>query len=445
MLIYEKNIQIPIPNKNQEIFSYLASEVKKNLESDELIVRFIINETKDNTYSCELGIIKGCDPKLSCHLSSIFNFQKRKLGPSTEFNAVLMIPTGIGAHVGGHAGDAGPAAKLLAHLCDQLVTHPNAVNASDINELPSNGLYVEGSTLCRLLMGTVGLRKVISNRILFMIEDKEEQVCTHAGINAANAARATYGIDNPLILEMPPLSTKILKTPCGRASGTILNLETFIQALHQHKDLYDVVGISTTIQIPQELEDEYFASEGEIINPWGGIEALFTHVISLLMDVPSAHSPMLESIENVTLQLKADTKPVDPRLAAEWISLTYSQCLLKGLRNSPQIITDPDDLKREGVMTVDDISCLIMPDRCLGLPTLAALNQGIKVIAVRDESNILKNDLTKLPWAPGQFYYVNNYLEAAGVVAALKAGISTDSLLRPIKKTTVKKIKKQEA
>ncbi|MCZ6820872.1 MAG: DUF3326 domain-containing protein, partial [Calditrichaeota bacterium] len=41
---------------------------------------------------------------------------------------------------------------LLASCCDQLITHPNVVNASDINELPANAHYVEGSVLCRLLM-----------------------------------------------------------------------------------------------------------------------------------------------------------------------------------------------------------------------------------------------------------------------------------------------------
>jgi len=54
----------------------------------------------------------------------------------------------------------------LASACDTLVTHPNVVNASDINELPENALYVEGSVICRFLMGTVGLQKVRANRVL---------------------------------------------------------------------------------------------------------------------------------------------------------------------------------------------------------------------------------------------------------------------------------------
>ena len=51
---------------------------------------------------------------------------------------VLIIPTGIGAEIGGHAGDGNPVAKLIASCCDKLITHPNVVNAADINEMPSN-------------------------------------------------------------------------------------------------------------------------------------------------------------------------------------------------------------------------------------------------------------------------------------------------------------------
>src|SRR5581483_10922543 len=85
-----------------------------------------------------------------------------------------------------------------------------------------------------------------------------------------------------------------------------------------------------------------------------------------------------------------------------------------------------------GVLTADDISCLVIPDGCLGLPVLAALEQGIPVVAVRDNSNLMRNDLAALPWAPGQFCAVDSYLEAVGVLCALKAGLALDSVRRPI-------------
>ncbi len=53
-------------------------------------------------------------------------------------NVVLIIPTGIGCEIGGHAGDANPVAKLIGACCDNLILHPNVVNASDVNEMPEN-------------------------------------------------------------------------------------------------------------------------------------------------------------------------------------------------------------------------------------------------------------------------------------------------------------------
>jgi len=128
---------------------------------------------------------------------------------------------------------------------------------------------------------------------------------------------------------------------------------------------------------------------------------------------------------------------VDPRMAAEAVSLTFLQCTLKGLQRSPRIITDANAMNRAGVFTAADISCLVIPDGCLGLPTLAALEQGIPVIAVQENRNLMKNDLSTLPWAPGQLHQVGNYWEAVGVIAAMRAGIDPASVRRPLAETIV--------
>ena len=64
-------------------------------------------------------------------------------------NGIFIIPTGIGCSIGGHAGDATCAVNLIASICNDLIVNPNAVNASDINEMANNCLYVEGSILDR--------------------------------------------------------------------------------------------------------------------------------------------------------------------------------------------------------------------------------------------------------------------------------------------------------
>ncbi len=89
-------------------------------------------------------------------------------------------------------------------------------------------------------------------------------------------------------------------------------------------------------------------------------------------------------------------------------------------------------MMHSGVLTAADISCMVIPDGCLGLPTIAALEQGIPVIAVRENKNLMQNDLEALPWAPGQLHIVENYWEAVGVMTALRAGITPGSVRRPL-------------
>ena len=155
----------------------------------------------------------------------------------------------------------------------------------------------------------------------------------------------------------------------------------------------------------------------------------------MLFDVPTAHSPMLENHKVANLDLGL----VEPRLAAEAVSLTFVQCMLKGLHRSPRIVTEESAFHEANVFSAADISCLVLPDNCIGLPTLAALEQGIPVIAVRENANLMRNDLKTLPWAPNQFHAVDNYWEAVGVMTALKAGITPSSLRRPLAATHVEK------
>ena len=68
----------------------------------------------------------------------------------------------------------------------------------------------------------------------------------------------------------------------------------------------------------------------------------------------------------------------------------------------------------------------------MGLPVLAALEQGIPVISVKENRNLMRNELAALPWADGQLLPVDNYWEAAGVLSALRAGIDPAAVRRPI-------------
>ena len=47
----------------------------------------------------------------------------------------------------------------------------------------------------------------------------------------------------------------------------------------------------------------------------------------------------------------------------------------------------------------------------------------------------MQNNLKDLPFSSGKLFIVDNYLEAAGVINAIKAGVSTDAVRRPFNNT----------
>jgi len=205
MQILEERFRVPTVSEHLGLLKYFSQFLDASLAPGVHPVRFVISATDEDNYHCEVGVLTGCSSAvLKSNDSSIFSIRRRSLRHETEFNAVLLIPTGIGAEIGGHAGDATPVARLLASLCDNLILHPNVVNASDINEMPVNSLYVEGSVISRLLMGTVGIKKVRSNRILLVVDAHEIEEFVSGAINSGNAARATCGWNVVKIVKLNP-------------------------------------------------------------------------------------------------------------------------------------------------------------------------------------------------------------------------------------------------
>ena len=434
MRLSEKEIRLPAAPGHRNLLAHCVAEVRKLLRPGERLTRFVVTKTDAQGYQCDVGLLDGAGDRPTPAADGVFAFARRPMNGTGNFTVALVVPTGVGCEIGGHAGDAQPVAALLAGACDTLVTHPNVVNASDIMELPANGLYLEGSVLTRLFMGTIGLQRVQANRVLVLIDEHRDAYFTTASINAVSAARGSFGLECPAVVRVsPPIQMKAEYVGSGRAAGRIEGLERLEDALEGYRGAYDAVAIASVVDVPSHYHLDYFKSEGKMINPWGGVEAMLTHWLSLAYDVPSAHSPMLETREVMNI----DPGIVDTRIAAEAISFTFMQCILKGLQRSPRIITDRSLMQRSDVLTASDLSALVIPDGCLGLPVLAALEQGIPVIAVKENRNVMQNDLAALPWAPGQFRRVENYWEACGVLIAMRQGVAPESVRRPLPKTTV--------
>ena len=413
-----------------ELIAALGAAADRHAGDGKQAVRFVVTGCSEHKFDCEIGVFESPSAKGAPRL---FNFRQRKGSDDRDFNAVFLVPTGIGAEIGGHSGDAGPVGKLLAAACDTLITHPNVGNAADINELSPNSLYVEGSVIADLLMGNVELRPVRSNRVVLLMERHADPWFMDATVNMASAARAAAGIDvcEVVVLEKN-FAMRSVYASSGRAAGVVEGLESVFNALDRRAGQFDAVAVASLIKVPPHYHKDYFAdAEDRMVNPWGGVEAMLTHTLSRHYRVPTAHAPMMTSREVQTL----DFGPVDPRKAAEPVSCTYLFSVLKGLHRSPAISAAGENPGAAGRIGAENIHCLVIPDGCIGLPTLAALAQTIPVIAVRGNRNCMKNDLAALPGAQGGVWFVENYLEAVGVMTALRQGISLESVRRPIAAT----------
>lgn len=98
-------------------------------------LRFSLVEADEHAVVIESTVVR-FDPveKYASALNTIELLEpRRKTLSCSPFGVVHIVPTGIRCEFGGFAGDATPVTNLLASTADFLVTHPNAVNASDLN------------------------------------------------------------------------------------------------------------------------------------------------------------------------------------------------------------------------------------------------------------------------------------------------------------------------
>ena len=121
MLVSEYEIEVPAVDDHQGLLQHLSRTVPKLVSADFCPVRFVINATCADKYVCDVGGLSDLDPRRVRKTGSIFDFRKRSAPSAKDFNVVLLIPTGVGAELGGHAGDATPVARMLGTICDNVV------------------------------------------------------------------------------------------------------------------------------------------------------------------------------------------------------------------------------------------------------------------------------------------------------------------------------------
>lgn len=336
-----------------------------------------------------------------------------------------IIPTGIGCEIGGYAGDAAPATALLASCTDYLITNPNAVNASDFIFMPDNVLYTEGFIIDQFSRGQVNLYKPYANK-LGLIINKPDKSQLDMVFNIMNTVRAVHGVHiEDYVITEESIGGRCERNPSGSYVGNIDQPGVLFKACDQllEKGVNAIAVTSNIKDLP--LDDYAVHFEGKHPNPIGGAEAVISHLICKEYEIPAAHAPLL-NVKDLNLK----SQVVDARGAGEFSSPSGLASVLIGLSQAPQMKkTQCYGIK--DIVNINHLLAVVAPAGALGgVPMIYAQSNGIPIIAVQENRTILEITQTQLNLK--NVIQVNNYPEAAGILQALKKGISIPSLYRPL-------------
>jgi Protein of unknown function (DUF3326) len=336
------------------------------------------------------------------------------------YTVILIVPTGIGAAIGGYAGDALPVARVLSQVCDRLITHPNVLNGAQLYWSQPNIFYVEGYGLDRFAAGKWGLRPVHRNRVGLILDRGIEPELRLRHRQAAEATRATLGLQlTDYIVTDVPLEVEIRTSQTGASWGSLGNPGSLLRAAERLITQANAEAIAIVARFPDETGEalENYR-HGCGVDPIAGAEAVISHLVVRQFRIPAAHAPALSP-------LPADPD-ISPRAAAEELGYTFLPCVLVGLSRSPQFITKRSNSSTLEDIWVDQVDAAIVPETACGGSAILSLSPTrTQIITVRDN----RTQMQATPKALGiSAVSVNSYLEAVGVLAAHRAGIDPDAL-----------------
>ena len=250
----------------------------------------------------------------------------------------ISIPTGIGADIGGYAGDFGYIAREFSKHFYTIV-NPNAVNGGILSAINYEMAYLEGYLFDEFFRGNIALtpQKYLQTNKIGIIFDKEiPQNILNVHLNTINAMKIVKGIDIIVEYTKKPVGVDIV-IENSISTGTIKNPLTILDAAKNLlKQGVEALGIVCFFK--DDYEDENY-NQAQGIDPIGGVEAIISHLIAKEFKIPTAHAPAFLDIE---ISQKLENKKV----ASELISSTYLPCIIDGLALAPKIT-------KEGIMKLN--------------------------------------------------------------------------------------------
>ena len=295
----------------------------------------------------------------------------------------MIVPTGIGASIGGFAGDASQYAKKIANEFG-LIINPNVVNAACFSGITNNMLYVEGWGISQFVKGNLKLMPSKNNKIGVIFDKAIPKDILNIHINTINAMKCVYGFDiEDFVITEENVGIEYFITSDNISTGGISNPETLINAAENliKKGVQTIAVVCFFDEIKEDNEDY---EKGIGVDVVGGIEGVISHYISQKTFIPTVHAPAFAN-SNIT-----DMQIVSPKAAAEYVTPTFLPCLFFGLNNAPLYS------KTQG-LTNKQILALIMPYNSLGSSVVFdCLEKNIPVIAVKENKTCLNINCNNL-------------------------------------------------
>ena len=138
----------------------------------------------------------------------------------------FIVPTGIGASIGGYAGDASMYARKFARK-SKLIVNPNVVNAGGFSGITDNMLYVEGYSLDSFFKGEINLIPSCNNKIGIVYDRAIPNDVLNIHINTQNAVKTVYGVNLCEYEETDEdVGVKFYVTEDGISVGRVDNMST---------------------------------------------------------------------------------------------------------------------------------------------------------------------------------------------------------------------------
>jgi Protein of unknown function (DUF3326) len=322
------------------------------------------------------------------------------------------VPTGVGARIGGFAGDALPIVRALSQVA-RVITHPNVCNGGSLYWPMEEVLYVEGYGLDQFCAGRWALRPVYQNRIGLLMDVALDATARTHHLNVIQGAAATLGLN--LVgygFTERPVGVKLSDTGAQAPSwGTIEDPETLLNGAKRLVS-EGAEALAVVVHFPEVADTAY--EQGQGVDPIAGVEAVISHLLVKRLGIPCAHAP--------SFTVGTDTPvPVHPRVGGEVVGHTFLPSVLVGLSRAPQFVPIAD--RRPTDVMAHGVDLVITPAHCCGgagILALAGRSPAPLVLAVEENQTVLE-----VPPEPLgiKALRVTTYLEAIGAVAAFGAGV----------------------